>query len=183
MPTTRALWLPDTTLLGWSGAGPYLAQGTTTVTAVSGYPATGLPYMFYEVSVIGSQGSWWAPVAPASPAPPWNDTTYGGSTPLASSAGIIPTSVGGQSLVRPATLFFWVPATSLSASTYVPMTWSDTVTGTFPTVAPSAIPPSEDYSITELPNGVQVNLLTPGWTTRIVGNTVKVVWQSGVPTS
>lgn len=185
MDLTRSLYILDTILAGWAGVGAYLYEaGTDATTLVTGYPYTGMPYNFFEVSRVPEQGSWWLPVVPAEEAPhAWADPHYGGVSDL-TATGAITTQTGGQPIVRPLKLYWWVPSTTLASAPYVPAGSAGTVLGSFPSKAPGG--DSTKYTVKDLMNGVEIALQSPGWTARIAGNTVKVVWDDaragGVPT-
>jgi hypothetical protein len=181
MATTRSLWLPDTTLLSWPSTGAYLFDvAAGTVTVVPSYPSTGLPYEIYEVSQIltgPTLGSWWLPTALTGTTPPWSLPQYGGAVPLTTTSSIIPVLIDDLRVVSAATLFFWIPASSLASSGYGPMTWTDTVNGQFPAVAPGGGGGGK-YTVVTLPNGVEIDLQSPGWTAKITANKVQVVWNT-----
>lgn len=173
MQTTRSLWLPDTIVLSWSGVGMFQLAADGSTQSVQSYAASGSPYMFYEVSVVGDLGSWWSPTGPSSPAAPWGKPQLGGVVNLQAS-GVIVTEAGGAPLVRAASTFVWVPAATLATTGYLPMVWEGAVAGTFPTSAPGG--GGAKYRLDTLADGILLTVLTPEWKADLQANTIRVIW-------
>jgi hypothetical protein len=135
---TRSLFLPDSALASWSGVEAYLYDaGAGVVTFAADYPYTGAPLSFYEVSVVGTQGSWWLPTALQGSMPAaWQGDRYGGFSTLQATGTAIWTEVGGQAVVRPALLYWWIPAATLTSSPNTPGASTGTIEGQPPTTAP-----------------------------------------------
>lgn len=178
-PTTRSLYLPDTLLQSW-GAGVYLFDsGAKTTTSVSGWQPTGLAFNFYEVSVIEGKGSWWVPTAPMNLAPPaWLNDAYGGVEALQASGTAIWTQAGGQQVVRPTQLVWWLSESALGASPYVSFTEAPgNVVGPFPQIEPVTPPPSDNdlgFTIEAVPNGARLRV-KDAWRISLDGNVITIL--------
>ncbi len=135
---TRSLFLLDSTLMSWSGVGVYSVptQGATPTPLT--YTPVGQGLLFYEVSVVDEQGSWWLPVAPQSRAPAaWSQSGFGGPVPLQAVGPGIWTSEAGQPIMRPQSALWWVPELTLADNgAFVPAINLGMVSGSFPTLEP-----------------------------------------------
>jgi hypothetical protein len=135
---TRSLFLLDATLMGWSGVGVYSVATPGATPTPLAYTPIGQGLLFYEVSVVDEQGSWWLPVAPQSRAPSaWSQSGFGGAIPLQATGPGIWTTEAGQPIVRPQNALWWVPELALADNgAFVPAINLGMVTGTFPTLEP-----------------------------------------------
>lgn len=135
---TRSLFLVDTTLMSWPGVGVYSVPSPSATPTPLSYTPTGQALLFYEVSVVDEQGSWWLPVAPQSRAPAaWSQSGFGGAIPLQATGPGIWTTEAGQPLLRPQSAYWWVPELTLADNgAFVPATNVGAIVGTFPPLEP-----------------------------------------------
>lgn len=177
MDSTRSLFLPDNALGGWKGVGVYLYDSDAgTLTPATGYPFSGLALQLYEVSVVGTQGSWWLPTSPESTMPQaWSSDQYGGFEALESTDAAIWTTVQSQPVVRPSEIYFWIPAATLAAAPNAPQEARGKVKDSPPQTAPSPTPPDNEPSATieKTANGLKITLTPANASARVQGN---IIW-------
>lgn len=138
---TRSLYVLDSLLASWTGAGVYTLDGQGTPQPVSGFQPLGALFNFYEVSVVPGQGSWWLPTTLSPLAPQqWLDC-YGGTTDLSATGTAIPTQAGGHRIVCPQNMLWWIPEDTLGDNDQVlPAQSSGEVNGQFPSLEPPTPP-------------------------------------------
>ncbi len=190
MSATRSLYIVDKIIGGWPGVASYrYSPGSGTVTLVPGYPYTGLPYNFLEVSVVTGKdrGSYWMPVAAEDEVPSaWPNPTYGGVENLRAT-GAIATEVGTRPIMRPSALLWWIPGPTLDAVPYTPASSEGQVTGQFPTKPPpDDPPPATETPLLYGPESLLSTLVTPylfnestGAVTKVTGypfSTAGITW-------
>lgn len=140
---TRALYVLDSTLLGWPGTGMYqVLDAANNLTQPLTYAATGQPFQFYEVSVVVDQGSWWLPTVPQNLAPPaWLTAAFGGVEALEATGTGLWTQAAGVTVLRAASALLWISEDALGQNgLYTPAITTGQVTGAFPSLEPSSPP-------------------------------------------
>lgn len=166
---TGTLYLPESVVAAWPGTAVYLfdPQREALVQA-AGYVPAGSPVELYEVSELEGVGTWWLATAARDTAPPaWALPVNGGVSVLTAS-GAIPTTIDQQPVMRPTSLWWWIPDGAIGASPYTPAIVDGGVTGPAPLVPP---PPST-VQVQILPDGVRVTFATSGWNLAVDGNVV-----------
>lgn len=135
---TRSLYVLDSLLASWAGAGVYTLDCQGTPQPVSGFQPLNTLFNFYEVSVVAGQGSWWLPTTLSTLVPSqWLDG-FGGTVDLSVTGTAIATQAGGHRIVYPQSQLWWIPEDTLGANTQVlPAVNAGTVRGRFPTLEPS----------------------------------------------
>jgi hypothetical protein len=135
--TTRSLYVLDSMLTSWPGVCVYTYGGQGLPQPVSGFQPLNTLFNFYEVSVVEG-GSWWLPTTLSSLAPAQWKSGCEGPVALSVTGTAIPTQAGGQSIVFPKSLLWWIPEDALGNNTQVvPASNDGTVCGQFPSLAPS----------------------------------------------
>lgn len=156
---TPSFYMPEVTLLAQTDVAVYQYDPTTqAVTALTGYQASNGAFQWYQASFISGEGSWWFPVAAVNMIPfQWNDTQYGGITDLISSGNGIWTSEGPNRMVRPATLYWWIPAQTLNQSFPLqPGSNESAPIGSFPVYGPNGKP--QKTTVTQTDDQITVNI-------------------------
>lgn len=106
MARTPMLYIPETMLHAQKGVAVYSYDLDTGFTSLlSGYIPSQEAILYYQVTSIAAQGSWWSPTAasnfqPASWPSPVIDLEVWDLN--------IPTDYAGEAIVRPQSLFWWI---------------------------------------------------------------------------
>ncbi len=126
--------MSEADLIAVSGVAVYEYEADNqTVTLLDTYVPTSTAGAWYEVSVIAVAGSWWLATLPGGELP--GEWTKSGAEVL-SATGDIATAVEGETIMRPTSILWWVPADAAATLPFSATTVAGTVVGTFPSLEP-----------------------------------------------
>lgn len=134
MTTIRTLYAPDSYLSRVKGIGAYTySDSNRTFEKATPISVGTSAVLFYEVSIVDGEGSWWAPTAPQSLRhQDWPNPVV----PISGSGDGVWTTLFGEDVVRPENFYWWIPESVLSQIPIRPAINQGSLSGNFPITQP-----------------------------------------------